>query len=152
MTAERLIKTLVEQRRVLAAAQCDETLLEEYSALIRFLRTATASDMRRIFSKSGFTRGSTREIPNEDEARIANLSRADVERLINDESVPRKDLERVAIFRFKVPVGSMRSFSNRTMLIEKLAALLRNEQAHTAIETVARNQGEPAGSQSKRKQ
>jgi hypothetical protein len=43
----------------------------------------------------------------------------------------------------------MRSFSNREMLVNKLATLLHNEQAHTAIENVARGQRELPGVRSK---
>jgi hypothetical protein len=145
MKIERLVKTLVEQRRALVAAECDETLLEEYAALIRFLRSATANELRRIFPRTGLARNFEREVLEQAEVEIAGMSRADVERLINDDSTTRRELERIAIHRFQVPRGSMRSFSNRAMLVDKLSALLRNEQAHTAIETVARSQGELSG-------
>ena len=148
---DKLIRLLMEQRRALVVAESGENILKEYSALINFLRSATASELRRIFPGAEPTPPTVRQEINQTEAEISNLSRADVEKLINDEATLRKDLERIAIFRFRVPRGSMRSFSNREMLVNKLSALLSNEQAHTAIETVARGQAELPGIRSEGK-
>jgi hypothetical protein len=149
---DRLIQVLVEQRRALVAAQSDEGLLDRYGALIRFLRGATAQELERIFPQHASSSKSTApEEPELSEAEIANMPRAEIERFVNDESTPRKHLERIAIYRFQVPRGSMRRFSNRDMLIDKLSTLLRNEQAHSAIEAVARGQSVLPGIRSRPK-
>jgi hypothetical protein len=142
---ERFMHVLSEQRRLLVAAGCDPSLADDYAALIRFLRRARPEELRRIFSgerAAEHARAATAERP---QAELANMSTSELERLVNDGSTPRKLLERLAILRFNVPRGSMRSFSNREALVEKLLTLLRNEQAHVAIETVARRQGELPG-------
>ena len=73
-----------------------------------------------------------------DELRSSSLD--DIERLVSNDATPRKNLEFVAIQRFSVPRGSMRSFSNRRMLVDKLRALIDNERTHEAIREVARGQ------------
>jgi len=138
---DKLLKVLGEQRRALVAAQSDETLLDQYGALIRFLRATNLEELRRIFPEhSPSYKSAAPEEPQLSEAELANMPGDEVERIINDESTPRKYLERIAIYRFQVPRGSMRSFSNREMLLNKLSTLLNNEQAHSAIEAVARGQ------------
>lgn len=138
---DKLLKVLVEQRRALVAAQSDETLLDQYGALVRFLRAANLEELRRIFPEHAPSyKSAVPEEPEFSEAELANMPGEEVARIINDESTPRKYLERIAIYRFQVPRGSMRSFSNREMLVNKLSTLLCNEQAHSAIEAVARGQ------------
>jgi hypothetical protein len=139
---DRLVRVLSDQRRVLATAGSNARIVDEYGALIQFLKSATSVELCRIFPNLTKTRKKGIEEPEWSEEQLADLSAVEVQRFIADESTSRKSLERIAIYRFRVPRGSMRSFSNRDMLIEKLSTLLRNEQAHTTIETVARGQGE----------
>jgi hypothetical protein len=140
-TIERLTRVLHEQRRVLITAGCDEQIAYEYIALIRFLRSATPEELRRVFPERASTPKVTIKELEQSDSELVNMSGREIERLISNVSTPRKILERIAIHRFRVPSGSMRSFSNRKMLVEKLTTLLHNEQAHATIETVARGQG-----------
>jgi hypothetical protein len=144
-----LLRVLGEQRRVLMVAGCNNVILQQYDAFIRFLRLAPPDELHRIFGDALISQYSTDGF-EQGEAEITDMSASEVERVINDDTTPRKTLERIAIYRFRVPRGSMRSFSNRGMLVEKLTTLLRNEQAHRAIETVARGQGELPGMRPKR--
>jgi hypothetical protein len=144
---DKLFRVLTEQYRTLSAAQADQEVLSKYNALIRFLRKASDKELHRIFghaAPAADKAGSGRRAPIPD-AEIANMTLSDVEKIINDESATRKDLERVAVYRFHVPAGSMRSFPNRDRLISKLLTFLRNEQAHRTIESVTRGQGELPG-------
>lgn len=149
---DKLLKVLGEQRRMLVAAESDETLIDQYGALIRFLRAANVEELGWIFSEHppSYKSAASEELEIS-EAELANMPRDEVERIISDESTPRKYLERIAIYRFQVPRGSMRRFSNREMLVGKLSTLLQNEQAHSAIEAVARAQGKNAESARKQK-
>jgi len=140
---DKLVQILAEQRRVLEAAGCDDRIIDDYAALIRFLKRTNPAELGRIFSKRS---GEQTSLETErSEAELANMSAGEVESLISDDATPRKFLERVAIHRFQVPKGSMRSFANKAALVEKLLTLLRNERAHTTIETVARGQRELPG-------
>ena len=129
---------------MLITAGCNEVILVQYTSLIQFLKSATTDELRRIFPEPAIIHKDTEE-PERSEGQISDMSTAEVQTLIDDESTTRKLLERIAIYRFRVPRGSMRSFSNRRMLVEKLSTLLRNEQTHATIETVARGGGEPNG-------
>jgi hypothetical protein len=142
---ERLLKLLDEQHHVLVAAGGDKRIILEHRALIQFLKSASTQDLRRIFSTPALSRSLTapqltsaqlvEELP---ETELAHIANSEVEKLIENEKTPRRYLERIAIHRFNVPRGSMRSFSNRRLLIEKLQTLIQNEQTHIAIEEVAR--------------
>jgi hypothetical protein len=68
-------------------------------------------------------------------------SLSEIEQLVNRVDLSRKDLEHIAIQRFSVPRGSMRSFSNRQMLLDKLHSLISNERTHETISSVARGEG-----------
>lgn len=58
--------------------------------------------------------------------------------LVEDEGLGRKALERIAIERFAVPKGSMRSYPTIGALREKLMTLIRNDFAHHTIANVSR--------------
>lgn len=134
----RLLKLLNEQHRVIVAAGGNKQIISEYSALIRFLKSASAQELDHIFSTPSLLHSQQFYEPELAETELVDISRSEVEKLIGNEATPRRYLESIAIHRFKVPRGSMRSFSSRGMLVEKLQTMLRNEQAHAAIETVAR--------------
>lgn len=136
--ATALLGLLTKQYELLVAAKCDESILKEFSALLRSLRNAKVSEHKGIFESGTSSARGRQRLPQVSDETIARMSLGDVEKLLDDDTTPRKLLERVAILRFRVPKGSMRSFANRRMLIDKLAALVGNEQAHTTIETVAR--------------
>jgi len=144
-----LLRVLGEQRRALIAAGCSDMILHQYQALIQFLQAATPRELEGIF-------GNTLSLPHQkrldesNEKEMSNLSDVEIEGLVNEARTPRTTLEKIAIYRFRVPRGSMRSFSNREMLVEKILTLLQNEQAHRAIEKVARGQGELPGMRPKR--
>jgi hypothetical protein len=74
----------------------------------------------------------------DEELRRASLD--DIAKLVSDEETPRKHLECIAIQRFSVPRGSMRSFSNKRMLVDKILTLIANERTHETIGAVARGQ------------
>jgi hypothetical protein len=135
---EILLKVLTAHFKALVSARSDETLLNQYSALLRFLRSQPRGFL------SGHARAKRAETPqlslNLSEEDLLRLSLADLERLVNDEATPRRLLESIAVQRFSVPRGSMRSFSNRQMLIDKLRSVISNEHTHEAIGQVARGQ------------
>lgn len=58
--------------------------------------------------------------------------------LVEDDGLGRKALERIAIERFAVPKGSMRSYPTIGALREKLMTLIRNDYAHHTIANVSR--------------
>jgi len=134
-----LLKVLASQYDALVAAGSDASLLNDYAALVRYLRFSSKSETAKIFSDAA------RPIPRPAVASpeysdndLRNRSLEEVEKIVNQETTPRKYLERIAIHRFDVPKGSMRSFSNRRLLVEKLLTLISNERTHVTIDLVAR--------------
>jgi hypothetical protein len=135
---EVLLKVLTAHFNSLVSARSDEALLRKYSALLRFLKSR-----RGEIHESAFTKRRKNPAPSppsftESELRRASLD--EIAKLVSDETIPRKDLEFIAIQRFSVPRGSMRSFSNRQMLVNKLLTLIANERTHQTIGEVARGQ------------
>lgn len=134
-----LLKVLTAHYHSLVAARSDETILKQYAALLRFLRSGKTQFLEeRGQSKH---RADTRKLmPTMSDEELRRASLDDIDRLVSDESTTRKNLEYIAIQRFSVPRGSMRSFSNRQMLVEKLRTLISNERTHETISAVARGQ------------
>ena len=139
---EDLLHVLAAHYKALVAARSDDTVLRKYSLLLRFLKTRNGSLFKTetsAKSKIAQPRGLSNNGLSEEE--LTNASLDEVERLVSDPTTPRKELERIAIRRFSVPRGSMRSFSNRQMLEEKLRTLINSERTHETIGVVAREQG-----------
>ena len=133
-----LVRVLTAHFRSLTSAKCDETLLKQYSALLRFLRSGKGRFLDNLDERGHHSEPThpTRPTLNEDDLRRSSLN--DIAKLVSDEATPRKELEYIAIKRFSVPRGSMRSFSNKRMLVDKLLTLIGNERAHETIGAVAR--------------
>lgn len=134
-----LLKVLTTHFHALASAKCDDALLKQYSALLRFLRSRKGRSLEELFAAAERHRSRGTVTLNVEELRRLTLD--DLEKLVNDDATTRADLEFVAAERFSVPHGSMRSFSNRQMLVAKLHTLIANERTHQTIGAVARGQG-----------
>lgn len=139
--SEKLVRVLTAHFKALVEAQSDEDLLTQYSALLRLLR-ARRIDFFHTTARGPHTTPKGRKPPVSTVSRekLQGASLDELERLVNDDRTSRKDLESIAVQRFSVPSGSMRSFSNRQMLVEKLRSLISSERTHDTIGTVARGQ------------
>ena len=131
-----LLKVLTAHYHSLVSARSDETILKQFSNLLRFLKRQNTDFLETSVSKK--PESSRLPLLTPEELRGASLD--DLDKLVNADATTRKDLEFIAIERFSVPRGSMRSFSNKEMLVEKLRALIRNERAHDTIGAIARGE------------
>lgn len=138
---ELLVKVLTAHYESLVSAQSNAGLLREYAALLRFLKTrkGRAYDASKRKARPPRVSGPTHWPSSES---VAEASLDDIERIVSDEKSSRKQLEQIAIYRFSVPSGSMRSFSSKAMLVEKIQTLIRNERTHDTIGEVARGERE----------
>jgi len=68
---------------------------------------------------------------------LVELSLNELEHFVESGQAKRKQLELIAIERFHVPRGSMRSFSSVDILKEKIISLIENEKAHISINHMA---------------
>lgn len=138
-----IVRLISDQRQMLSHAGCDKGTIEGFDDLLLFLRSASPEELDRVFVSSERRQTSLPEPPKLSDETIEVLPASDLVQIVGDDTTPRKTLERIAILRFRVPRGSMRSFSNKTTLVEKLRTLVRNEQAHATIEAVARGHSGP---------
>jgi hypothetical protein len=132
-----LLKVLTAHYNSLVSARSDRTLLTHYSALLEYLKSSPNTylpvrcDVERVQEEVPL-------LPGLAEPALETMSLDDLQMLVEDEGISRKQLERIAIERFSVPRGSMRSYSNRPRLVDKLRSLIDNERAHQIIGAVAR--------------
>ncbi len=135
--SDALYRVLAANYKVLVEAQSPEPLLRDYSDLLRFLRSSKARfEPQDLAGKAAPPKDSDYANLNS----VMQMSLEELEARIEDPRTPRKMLEFVAMNRFSVPKGSMRSFSNRVMLRDKLLTLVRNERAHQTIGNMARSE------------
>jgi hypothetical protein len=134
-----LVKVLTAHFKALVSAGSDATVLRQYSALLRSLKSGECKFLEEHPRASGRADRHP-PLPVFSDEELRKMSLHAVEKLVNDPTVSRKALERIAIQRFSVPSGSMRSFSNTQMLLTKLRTLIENERAHEIISGVAQAQ------------
>lgn len=135
-----LLRVLTAQYDTLRVARSDPALLDKFAALLKYPRSVNLDDMERILSVQILPKISNTSSFDIANGPLADVSLDEIERIANNEATSRKELEQIAIQRFKVPKGSMRSFSTKDMLVEKILTLVRNERAHTIIGNVARGE------------
>ena len=134
-----LLRVLTAHYHSLVAAGSDEIILKRYAALLHFLKSGNTQFLGKSFGSK--QRSDTRKIlPTFSDEELRRASLDDIDKFVSDEQTTRRDLEYIAIQRFSVPRGSMRSFSNKQMLVDKLRTLIRNERTHETIGAVARGQ------------
>lgn len=136
-----LLKALTAHYRALVSARADEIVLRQYASLLRFLKSNPPDFLDERGDAKVARAARVRPVPSINEEELHKASLNDLEAIVTDAKTARKDLEFIAIQRFSVPHGSMRSFSNREMLVDKLRTLIGNERAHQAIGAVAREHG-----------
>ncbi|WP_379654042.1 hypothetical protein [Pseudoxanthomonas sp. UC19_8] len=110
-----------------------EEVVSAIGELATFLAKAPISEIEKLVSRRQPER---KRVSSREE--LESLRFEDIEGIVRDPETPRKLLEAIAVLRFGVPIGSMRSFSNISILREKLITLIENERAHTVIEAAAR--------------
>jgi hypothetical protein len=135
-----LLKVLTAHYNALVSAGSDETVLKQYATLLRFLKSRGTHFLENPASSKHSDTYRPRALPTISDNTLRSASLNDLEKLISDEGTSRIDLEYIAIQRFSVPRGSMRSFSNKQMLVDKLRTLVGNERTHETIGAVARGE------------
>jgi hypothetical protein len=110
--------------------------MEGLSAIIRHLYRLPDHQIDRLFGVRDTTRSRDREKQIKE---AAEFSIEQIEQKIASDDSTRAELEAIAIGRFHVPKGSMRSMGNLERLREKLATFVQNEKTHATITELARN-------------
>jgi hypothetical protein len=130
-----LQKVLDAQLATLVASRSDEKIVADYRKMLAFLR---ASKFQLLDSTQPESDVTPLDALLKDWAGFAqNATLNELEAIVSSEDTTRRQLEVIAIERFSVPKGSMRSYVNRERLVEKLLTLIRNEGAHETIGKLA---------------
>lgn len=134
-SAKELVSILEASLRVLKAARADINVINQFTLLIEFVKKDGA---RVIFGDERLHRDAELSFQFNDDLRTLTIE--DVERLLERDDLPRKFFEKLAAERFGVPKGSMRQWSNRASLLDKIATMMQNERTHRTISEVARRE------------
>lgn len=101
--------------------------------LCRYLAKTHVSEIEKVIYQSSEKANKVTEV-----AALDSLDADALDKLVRSVETPRRVLEEIAIWRFGVPSGSMRSFPNVGILREKILNLIDNERAHTVIGAAAK--------------
>jgi hypothetical protein len=133
------LRLIEDQRQMLKNARAEEGLTLAIEAILRYLHRLPPGQLDKL---RGVHPKSTEAFKEKQsyEKSVADLGLDDVQKILDDEDTPRYKLEGIAIGRFKVPRGSMRSMGAIDQLRETLRTYVRNERAHESISKVAQGQ------------
>lgn len=129
----KVVRLLDQQRRMLEEAGSEPGVVELFSAVVRRVGRMSDAELRKTSKSASHKIHDPRY-----DIDVNALSLTQIEELVRADDTPRKILEAVAIKRFQVPSGSMRSFSNIGALREKISTRVENERTHRAIDSLAR--------------
>lgn len=132
---DALLRVLSAQYKVLSESGSATDLLEDYSQLLAEIRNLRSASSRNSTSRAKTDASIT------DVSLLLTAGLDQLESLVNDETTSRRVLEALAVHRFSVPKGSMRKYSNKQLLVDKLSTLIQNERAHQTIKEIARTTG-----------
>lgn len=133
-----VLRLLDNQRRYLADVKADEELVLILGAIVRHLSTLSERQIAQILESS--------KAPQSPGVRLAKLADEMVDlplskvlEMLRDEKTPRFMIEAIAVGRFRVPKGSLRSTGNLQQLRDKVLAMAQNERTHETIVEVTRD-------------
>jgi hypothetical protein len=130
------VKILDGQRRMLTDAGADADIIKGFEAIVRHLHRMPEHQITRLLGRE---KEGGSHLAREKAIRDAQtLSLEEVDSRLYSENVSRSELEAIAIGRFHVPRGSMRSLRNMDLLRQKIQTLVENERMHATIADVAK--------------
>jgi hypothetical protein len=128
------VRLIEAQRKILIDAGGQSEVLDAYAHIVRHLNRIPAKEIAKVMGVKAEVRETVPQIPPEVARR---MSHSELQVLISNPTTTRKLLESIAVYRFGVPKGSMRSFGNIATLKEKLKTLMDNERSHEIISSIA---------------
>lgn len=131
------VRLIDGQRRLLLDVEAREDIVQALSAIVRHLHRLPSNQIDRLY---GIGPTDTARARLDSAVKAAeSLSLFEIEHIIDREDIARFELEAIAIGRFHVPRGSMRSIGNLDRLREKIRTFVENEKTHVTITEVAKN-------------
>lgn len=134
------LRLIESQRRLLYDAHADKGVLKAYEAILKFLYKLPPSQLDRLLGRSQLST-KVREQQEHLASDVAEIALPELEALLADDTVSRSVLEAIAVGRFKVPRGSLKSIGNLDQLKELILSFVSNEKTHQSISEVARDHG-----------
>jgi hypothetical protein len=125
------------QRKILSDAKADDLLVKDLSSLVRYLQSMSNSQASHILEKAHRRSQEQKKTYHDAISQVYNLSLDGILKIINNEDVTRAELESIAVGRFQVPKGSLRSLGNMDQLKTKVNNLIQNERSHQTISKLA---------------
>jgi hypothetical protein len=132
-TLKKLVKMMELHLKTLEASSSDQAIVKAYAAVIEFVDLEGSNIIDFDDGPVNDPRDHYKYI---EEAKSMSLD--SLEKLLSAEGVSRRSMEYVAIYRFGVPKGSMRSIGTKDDLREKLLVMIRNQRVHKTIGEVAK--------------
>ncbi|KAA0573654.1 hypothetical protein [Azospirillum sp. Sh1] len=133
-----VVRMLDLQRKILAEAHADQGLRDTFSMLIQHLNGMSEAQILRVVGGRQY-RDAVKFSKADAISKAATMTLDVIEQVLADEKATRVQLEAIAVGRFQVPSGSLRSLRNIELLRNKIQTLVQNERAHEAISSVARD-------------
>ncbi|MGN7124228.1 hypothetical protein [Methylorubrum thiocyanatum] len=131
------LQVIDSQRKILSDSKSDEMLVRDLSAIVRYLNSMSISQASHILEKAHRRGHDQKKNQAEDFTQAYNLNLDDIQSIIDSENVTRGELESIAVGRFQVPKGSLRSIGNMEQLKMKVSTLVQNERSHQTISKLA---------------
>lgn len=126
------VRLLDGQRKILIDANADKDAIETINAIIRHLNGLPEMSIVKIVG-GRVHRELARQQRDKAEQEAASMSLSEIERIVTNAHSTRAELEAIAVGRFQVPRGSLRSLSKTETLKDKISTLIENEKTHEAI-------------------
>lgn len=135
---KKAVRIISSQREQLRHADAPQSIIDALEKIVSHLNRLPPHAVNRLIGNAGQKSPKQERLEQQIE-RAKSLSIKEVERIIERSEISRLELEAIAIGRFEVPKGSMRSFTNIDLLREKLQTFVQNEKSHIAISRLAKD-------------
>ena len=131
------VRILDAQRRLLIDAKSSPEIIETMGAIMRHLHGLSDIGIIKITGGARH-KENLKERKRKHAEEAAAMTLAEVEKALDNPKTSRTQLEAIAVGRFQVPSGSLRSLGALEQLREKIMTLVQNERAHETISSVAK--------------
>lgn len=122
------------QKDALSESGALRDIIYAYERVLHHLDGLTSAEIQDLLSRSEIKNPMTESLLRTD---LVSLTLEQVEAVVSDLTTKRKELEAIAVSRFSVPRGSLRSLGNINDLRDRLFTLVHNERTHRTIAEVA---------------
>lgn len=132
------VRILDTQRRILIESRAEADIVDALSAIVRHLNGLSDTAVQKIIAGPR-QKDMARARKEQEAAAASEMSLDRVSEALSNAETTRAQLEAIAVGRFQVPRGSLRSLGSMEQLREKISTLVENERTHQNISSVAKD-------------